>query len=123
MPEGYFVSRASAANSSIPIPNAMVTVTQGAELLAVRTTDRSGRTTPVTVSTPEESESLSPGNGIPFASVDVTIEHPDYLRIVTRGVQIFPGQLTEQNFTLIPLSLLPRQWNQTETFNTPPQNL
>ena len=114
MPEGYFVSRASAANSSIPIPNATVTVTQGAELLAVRTTDRSGRTTPVTVSTPEESESLSPGNGIPFASVDVTIEHPDYLRIVTRGVQIF---------TLIPLSLLPGQWNQTETFNTPPQNL
>lgn len=123
MSQGYFTSQAVTSNASIPVENATVIVTQGQTLLAVRTTDRSGNTAPIAIDTPELSESLSPDNGVPFALVDVAIDHPEYQRIVANNVQIFPNVYTRQTFALIPLSALPEQWNQTETFDTPPQNL
>lgn len=123
MSEGYFVVHATAANAGIPIPDAIVVVIQNGKLLAVRMTDRSGKTAPITVDTPEVDESLSPEGGTPYALIDVTIDHPNYMRISARNVQVFPGQLTEQDFNLIPNSLLPDSWDETENLNTPPQDL
>lgn len=123
MSEGYFVVHATAANAGIPIPDAIVAVTQNGKLIAVRMTDRSGRTAPITIATPDVDESLSPEGDTPYAQIDVVIDHPSYMRISARNVQVFPGQVTEQDFNLIPDSLLPDNWDATENFNTPPQNL
>lgn len=128
MSEGYFVAHVYTSNALIPIADATVIVTQKqaggtAKLLAARTTDSSGLTAPITIPTPEVGKSLEPNQGIPFALVDITVDHPDYLRISAENVQIFPGISTNQNFVLIPISALPESWDRTEDFNTPSQNL
>lgn len=128
MAEGYFVAHVTTSNALIPIEDATVLVWRmsaqgGRELLGVRRTDSSGITAPVTVTTPALENSLSPEQGIPFAQVDVSVDHPNYLRILAENVQIFPETTTDQDFELIPISVLPDSWDETELFRTPPQNL
>lgn len=123
MPEGIFISRVFTSNAQLPIENALMIATQGRNLLAIRRTDRSGITDPIAVPTPPESESLSPGSAKPYAVIDVMVDHPEYLRIVSRNIQLFPNVTTYQNFELVPISLMPEQWNETERFDTPAQNL
>lgn len=123
MSEGYFVSRVFTSNAQLPIPEATVVISQGRELLATRTTDSSGVTAPVAIPTPEESQSLAPGLGKPYAEIDVVVNHPHFSRIVAKNVQIFPNVTTMQNFELVPDSSVPSCWDSTENFDTPPQNL
>lgn len=123
MSEGYFVTHVYTSNALLPIPNATVVITQGNNLIATRTSDISGVTTPVAIPTPDASASLEPGTVKPFAVIDAVVDHPEYVRIAARNIQIFPGVTTHQNFQLIPNSLLPESWDDTEDFNTPAQNL
>lgn len=128
MSEGYLITHVFTSSALIPIENATVVVTQkqpkAAEtLLAARVSDSSGLTEPVTVPTPDVSNSLAPDQGIPFSLVNITVDHPDFLQIVAEDVQIFPNVSTDQNFVLIPITALPEVWDKAETFRTPPQNL
>lgn len=123
MSEGYFITHVYTANAQIPIPDATVVITQGNQLLATRTTNISGITAPLAIPTPDASASQSPGTERPFAVIDVVVDHPEYIRISAKNIQIFPGVTTHQDFQLIPTTLLPESWDQTENLNTPPQNL
>ena len=43
--------------------------------------------------------------------------------IGTENIQIFANTITEQSLAFIPLSEFPGNWNKSELFQTPPQNL
>ncbi len=128
MAEGTLSVRVTASRAQIPIDGATVTFTRsapggGTELLAVRFTDSSGKTPPVTFSTPDASDSRAPEPGQPYTLVDVEAWHPDYAGVLVENVQVFPGQKTLQDIDLIPLEEFPPSFSGTEVFDLPPQNL
>lgn len=79
---------------------------------------------PIEITVPDRSAGLTPNTGIiPFATVNLYARAENYESIEIEKLQIFPGTVTLQNLELIPLSELPDSWNESETFNTPAQNL
>lgn len=128
MPEnGYLSVRVYVSEAELPIEGVAVTVTQptenGTRLLAARLTDESGKVAQITVPAPDRAESQSPGVSMPWTTVDITADHPDYERIVVENAQIFAGTQTEQNLALIPHSRRPEAWNLTEIFSVTAQPL
>lgn len=116
------------SDAMLPLEDSTVTITQRQldgieELLAIRITDESGNTERIAVQTPELPASQAPSQEAPYSTVDVTAEHPLYERIIVKNVQVFPDIVTRQELQLIPLSVLPEAWDQTEIFDVPPQNL
>jgi len=116
------------ANETIPVENAVVTVTQSVYdkqlLLGVRLTDESGRTTPIKIETPDVEYSLQPQDTeIPFTSVDVRVDHPSTYTAITQNVQIFPGQVSLENVRLIPLEDNVKDDNRREYVDITPQDL
>ena len=93
--------------------------------IAMRLTNRSGMLDqPIAIGVPDKSASQSPNTGIiPFSVVDVYARAENYETIHIERLQVFTDTVTDQDLELIPLSELPGQWNQVETFDTPPQNL
>lgn len=90
----------------------------------MRLTDRSGRITPIDLPVPDLSASQSPDTGeVPFAAVNIHAQLRGYEQITAERVQVFPNTTTTQDLEMIPLSELPGAWDQTELFDTPPQNL
>ena len=124
---GYLSVRAFASSAQLPIEGAAIVVTQpsenGARLLASRLTDRNGKITPISIKAPDRSESQQAGGDIPYTSVDITADHPDYERILVENVQIFSGVLSRQNLEMIPLDSRPETFNMTEIFRISGQNL
>lgn len=124
---GYLSARVYTSAAELPIEGASVIVTQrtanGTNLLASRITDRSGNITPITISTPDRAESLQSGTNSPFAVVDITVDYPNYERILVENAQIFSGVMTQQNFQLIPIEERPEAWNLTEVFQVTAQPL
>ena len=124
---GYLSVRAFASSAQLPIEGAAIVVTQpsenGARLLASRLTDRNGKIPPISIQTPDRSESQQAGGSSPYTSVDITADHPDYERIVVENVQIFSGILSRQNLEMIPLDSRPEAFNMTEIFRISGQNL
>lgn len=125
---GYLTIRVYTSAAQLPIAGATVTVTQsnsnrGSTLIALRLTDRSGKTPVIPISTPELAGSLSPGTPKPFTSVDVLVDHPDYERVLIENIQIFPGILSLQNVELLPYEENPEAWNMTEVVDISTQNL
>ena len=128
MAEGTVVVRAFTSRAMIPIEGATVSFTQytptgNTRLLAVRYTDESGKTAPLTIATPELEESQEPQEAQPFTQVNIGITHPAYESILVERVQIFPGIQTVQNFELVPLEKFPESWSEIEVFDQPAQNL
>ena len=127
--QGSFIANVFTSRSSIPIAGATVIVTRPVpgqsipELLGLQITDGSGRTKPILISTPDASVSQQPDGGVGWSTIDVSAHHPRYEQILVRGVQVFPGVETVQNFQLIPLALNPEIWNRSESFDVPPQDL
>ncbi len=106
---GSLVVYVSTSRAQIPIPGATVVVSSMKEdgryeLLAVRMTDSSGHTEPITLAAPDYALSQEPNLTVPFASYIMLVEHPDYRMTVFEGLQVFSGVETVQNVTLIPLS-------------------
>jgi hypothetical protein len=91
----------------------------------MRLTNRSGTLdTPIEITVPDLSASQSPDTGIiPFTSVNLYARAENFETIEVENLQVFAGTITVQNLAMIPLSELPNSYNQTEIFNTPPQNL
>ena len=90
----------------------------------MRLTDRSGKIVPIAIPVPDRSESQSPGSPEqPFAVVTLHARLQGYEQVRIDRLQVFADTVTDQNIEMIPLSELPSAWDQSETFDTPPQNL
>ena len=122
---GYIQVHAYSSFAQIPLQGVAVTVTApDGTAIAMRLTDRSGRITPIPLPVPELSASQSPDTGeVPFATVNIHARLRGYEQTTAERVQVFADTTTNQNLEMIPLAELPGSWNQTEDFDTPPQNL
>ncbi|MBQ3065930.1 MAG: spore cortex-lytic protein [Clostridia bacterium] len=124
---GYLTVRTYTSDAELPIEGASVIVTQrtpnGTRLLASRITDRSGNISPIEIAAPNRSESQQSGNTSPFSEVDISVDYPNYERILVENAQIFPGVVTQQNLKLIPIEERPEVWNLTEVFQVTAQSL
>ena len=90
----------------------------------MRLTDSSGRIIAIPLPAPDLSASQTPDTGvIPFVNVNLNARLKNYEQIFIRDLQVFPNVTTLQELEMIPLSELPSAWDQSENFNTPPQNL
>lgn len=122
---GYIQVHAYASFAQIPLEDVAITVTAtDGTALAMRLTDKNGKIVPIEIPTPELSDSQSPGSPeAPFTSVILHARLRGYEQIKIDDLQVFADTVTLQNLEMIPLSELPNQWDQSETFQTPPQNL
>ncbi len=122
---GSIQVHAYASNAQIPLEDVTITVTAtDGTAIAMRLTDRSGRILPIEVPTPPLNESQSPGSmQAPFTSVNLHARLRGYEQIQIDHLQVFDNTVTVQDLEMIPLSELPAQWDQSELFDIPPQNL
>ena len=122
---GYIQARSYTSYAQIPLQGVAVTVTASdGTVIAMRMTDRSGKISPISLPVPDLSASQAPDTGeIPFATVTIHARLRGYEQITAEGIQVFPNTITDQNLEMIPLSELPSEWDRTEFFDTPPQNL
>ena len=124
---GFLRVRVYTSDAQLPVEDATVSVTQpgtsGSRLLATRITDESGLIPVLTIPSPDSGDSRSPGTPTPYTTVDITVDHPDYERVLIENAQIFPGIISEQNIPLIPIEERPQYWNLTEVFLVTPQEL
>lgn len=122
---GYIQVHAYSSYAQLPLKDVAVTVTSpDGSVIAMRLTDRSGRIEPIAVPTPARSESQSPDSSVvPFTVVNITAQTRGYELLKNNGLQVFPDTTTDQNLEMIPLAELPDAWSQSETFQTPKQNL
>ena len=124
--KGYIQVHAYTSYAQIPLKDVAVSVTDASgAAIALRLTNRSGLLdVPIAIEVPDLSSGQSPNTGvIPFATVNLYARLRDYEAIEIENLQIFPDITTLQNLEMIPLSELPSTWDQTDTFDTPPQNL
>lgn len=122
---GYIQVRAYSSYAELPLKGVAIAVTASdGSAIALRLTDRSGRTAPVPISTPDTGESQAPNSDErPYAIVNLHASIPEYEQITIENLQIFPGITTIQDLEMIPLAELPEYLNQSETYETPSQNL
>ena len=123
---GYIQVHAFTGKARIPLQGVAVTITDlSGSAIAMRLTNRSGTLdAPVEISVPDVSAGQTPDTGIlPFADVNLYARLENFEAIEIENLQVFPGTLTIQDLSMIPLSELPDFWNKVEIFNTPPQNL
>ena len=122
---GYIQARAYTSRAMMPLENVAVTITDSnGKPIAMRLTDESGLIKPVAVQVPDFERSQQPESGEkPFTSVDLYAKLHLYEQIEAKNLQVFADTVTTQDLEMIPLSELHEQWNLTETFDTPPQNL
>lgn len=123
---GYIQVHAYTSKAQIPLEDVAIAITdpQG-NLIAARLTNKSGQLdTPISVTVPDISAGESPDTGIiPYVDVNIFARKESFEQIESESVQVFPQITTVQNIELIPLSELPEDWNKTEIFKTPAQNL
>lgn len=122
---GYIQVRAYTSFAQLPLQDVAVLITdpQG-NAIAMRQTDRNGKTEPVAITVPDLAASQSPDTGIiPYTNVNIYARLENYEQIESEAVQIFPSVITTQDLEMIPLAELPDQWSKKEIFRSPPQNL
>lgn len=122
---GYIQVNAFTSNARLPLRDVAITVTApDGTLLAMRTTDRSGKIEPIAIPVPEIEASQDPNTGIiPFTRVNLFARLTGYVQIENEDLQVFADTVTNQNLEMIPLSELPSSWGKKEIFFTPAQNL
>ena len=112
---GYIQVRAYTSTARFPLENVAIAVTA---------TDGNGLIAPIELPVPDKSESQEPKAGEkPYTTVNLYARLKGYEQIEAENLQVFAETITNQNLEMIPLSEFPNQWDQTEIFNTPPQNL
>ncbi|MBQ3531041.1 MAG: hypothetical protein IJA05_03855 [Oscillospiraceae bacterium] len=72
------------------------------ELVAVKTTDQSGRTKPVPVKTVSRELSLEPGSSEPFSTFYVTAFEKDFEPVKNRPVDVFANEVSILKIDLVP---------------------
>ena len=111
--------------AELPLEDVAVTVTMPDNTaIAMRLTDRSGKIEPVEIDVPTLSDSQSPDPAErPFAVVNLFARKEDFEQINIYSLQVFSGVTTEQNLEFVPFAEFPEAWDETQSFDTPPQNL
>ena len=122
---GYIQVYAYTSYARIPLEDVAVTVASAdGTAIAMRLTDSSGKIQPIAIPVPEKVESQTPNTGvIPYTVVNLYARKRGFEQIENENLQVFADTVTDQNLQMIPLSELPDQWNKSEIFITPPQNL
>ena len=122
---GYLRIRAYESYAQLPLQDVAVTVTASdGTAIAMRLTDRNGQITPIEIPVPDKSESQSPDPGErPYTVVNLYARLKGYEQVESENLQVFADITTIQNLEMIPLAEFPTAWDQSETFDTPPQNL
>ena len=122
---GYIHIKAYTSRAQIPLEDVAVSVLDAeGKLLALRVTDQSGNTTPISVQVPNATNSQSPQSGRPiFTKVNIYARAEGYEQVLARDVQVFEHVVTTQELPMIPLAAEPRDPANAEIFDTPPQNL
>ena len=123
---GFLQIRVYTSFARLPLEEAAVTVTDaGRNLLAIRFTDSSGLLpAPLSLPVPDIEAGQEPDTGtVPCSLISIHVQKEGYLPVFAENIQIFPGILTMQNLELIPLSESPDYEEESEHFDTPPQNL
>jgi hypothetical protein len=108
---GYMIVRVSTARGAIPLENAIVTVhnydpefeSGRGDVIAVYTTDETGRTERFALPAPSRELSLSPGNGKSYETYNVSVTKEGYYQQYYLNVPIFEGITAIQNADMIPL--------------------
>ncbi len=143
--KGSIFARLSTAGGTMPVEGAKVTIIYGSQPgnmnmefdagnnaninnqvnVQYFTTDASGITGELQVDTPDREESLIPGNGgiLPFATVSIRADHPQYQSVLVEGVQVFSGRSSLQQINMIPLPDVSTPINSLIIITVPPQNL
>lgn len=107
---GNIIVNVFTSEARLPIEGATVLFQQQESpygLLGLYVTDKSGQTPLLTLDTAEPFESQSPeSDTIPWTALTLQIDHPDYEKLILRGVQVFPGVTTLQSVPLLPLQQL-----------------
>ena len=114
---GYLIVRVSTALGAIPVENATVTVrsnltenlsgTDRGSIIQVLTSNRDGNTPRIALDAPARSNSMSPGNAIPYATYNIDIEADGFYRQYFSNVPIYDGVTSIQPATLAPLAQNP----------------
>ncbi len=122
---GYFTARVFTSRGEIPISDASVVIENydATAVLGARVTDDNGRITPIIINTPSKSESQSPGEEMPFATVNVRISHPGYYTRYIRNAQVFEGETSVADAELIPIDYTLDYPFRAIEFTVTPQNL
>lgn len=122
---GTIVARVFTSEAIVPLAGALVSFSKKnsageRELIALRLTNYDGLTDPVVIETPDfsQSQQYSPG-AVPYSTVDVEVEAPDFDRVRVENAQVFSDRQTIQRFLLIPSPDLPFGYTRTETFVIP----
>lgn len=126
--QGYLQTHVFTSRANLPIPNAAVSVLRlqpdgKRELIAFQLTDSSGNTPPIPIPTPDASMSLNPAQPGGFSDVTISVDYPQYERVLVENVQIFPGVTTLQDIQLLPMDVLPKDWGDFQEFLISPQEL
>ncbi|MBR4205416.1 MAG: hypothetical protein IKQ92_08060 [Clostridia bacterium] len=117
----------SEANGTIPIAGALVYITDyaeegGGDVLYSLRTDEDGLTPTVGLPAPDEGESLRPGAARPYALYGIQVMADGYYPAEYVAVPVFPGVVSLQNVTLIPLGeadAMPGAFGRTALYETP----
>lgn len=122
---GFIQIRAYTSTAQFPLEDVAITVsTPDGTAIAMRLTDRNGQITPIEIPVPDREDSLQPDPPEkPFASVNLYARKNGYEQVEAENLQVFAGTTTIQNLEMIPLAEFPAAWDQTVTYDTPPQNL
>ncbi len=123
---GYIKARIYTSEAEIPIENAHFSVydeTPDKTLLGSVVSDAEGNTPVIAVEAPDSYLSQSEGNAHPFRSVIVRIDHPMYKTVNVDGVQIFAGQISIQEASLIPVDKNVPADSRSENFEISNQDL
>lgn len=121
---GYLIVAVTAAQGTIPLPNALVTVSadtpDGPILYRTVRTDASGRTPIIELPAPALSESTTPDQPTPYLNYNVRVDQLGYQPAEVRGISIFPGIAST-----LPVRLAPITNNQDDMNinNLPPEVL
>ena len=89
----------------IPIQNANITISYTGDpnnTLETLTTDSSGQTDAVSLSTPPLEYSLTPNSPMPYSEYTVSVTAPGYEPVTVSGVEVLPDVTALQNIEMIP---------------------
>ncbi len=125
MAEGRIIVKTSTSGMLIPVEDAKVFIirkTEGKDnIIASRSTGRSGITDSIIVSAPDKINSQSPDGGRAYASVDIRVEHPLYYTLYIKDAQVFADTESVQRAELIPLAI--PSGDKTKNIVITPQNV